>query len=199
MFKIFAWCNYLDLQISLQVREVEDDCNDHKSKTYLVIWFRSIPLWLCVGGKGKSDKSHLEHSSHTSAYTSTFQCHACYTSVLKGLSFMWNNRQILPVPSKGESAPTFSTSAGFDILISAAGKPEVKCVTEEVQMIAEHESDQNLVDRRGKRKTKATISDRLGLSVFQVTERSLHTVNLNNGAESLTNYTSSPHSFTLSN
>lgn len=28
-------------------------------------------------------------------------------------------RQSLPVPSKGESAPTFSTSAGFDILMSA--------------------------------------------------------------------------------
>lgn len=23
---------------------------------YLVIWFRSIPLWICVGGKGKNEK-----------------------------------------------------------------------------------------------------------------------------------------------
>lgn len=84
------------------------------------------------------------------------------------------------MPSNGESAPTFSTSAGFDILISAAGKTRVKCVTEEeVQMIAEHASDQNLDESRGKRKARAAISDVLGLSVFQVTERSLHTVNLN--------------------
>lgn len=31
-------------------------------------------------------------------------------------------QHILPVPSNGESAPTFSTSTGFDILISVAGK-----------------------------------------------------------------------------
>lgn len=29
---------------------------------------------------------------------------------------------ILPVPSIGESAPAFSTSAGFDILISVTGR-----------------------------------------------------------------------------
>lgn len=29
---------------------------------------------------------------------------------------------ILPVPSNGESAPTFSTSTGFDILISVTGR-----------------------------------------------------------------------------
>lgn len=38
---------------------------------YLVIWFRSIPLWICVGGKGKSEKL-IRHESTNTYTTKTY-------------------------------------------------------------------------------------------------------------------------------
>lgn len=50
---------------SASIVSVKEVSNNYRSQTYLVIWFRSIPLWICVGGKGKSEK--LIRSESTNA------------------------------------------------------------------------------------------------------------------------------------
>lgn len=101
---------------------------------YLVIWFRSIPLWICVGGKGKNEKlimclcTNVQTNYnitvriiHVQLFTNNIYFFHIQIEMLRKRKIEMFIC-ILPVPSSGESAPTFSTSTGFDILISVTGR-----------------------------------------------------------------------------
>lgn len=83
--------------------------------------------------------------------------------------------RVSPAPSNGEFAPAFSTSADFDILISAEGKTQKQVSSERRQtqgadrgINVETRSDHNLDDERGKRVAGVLIGHEWRLSVFRL-------------------------------